>query len=392
MFNNRFFSVLNITNNHELKLFAKNTKIPLKKLKYYNEEYKIPHKEDLNKILESTGLKELEFKIKMGLIDYRTADLLSEKATEITNLIDKENSSNSRITHDNLSPSLTTQFGELYNKDCNQLMRTLPPNSVDMIFADPPFNLNKVYDSGMNDELTKEEYLRWTEEWVLNSINLLKEGGTFFVWNLPKWNTYISSILDKYLNLKHWIAVDIKYRLPIKKRLYPSHYSLLYYTKGEKPNTFNEQRLPLEVCRHCGGEQKDYGGYKSKLNPNGINLSDVWTDIPPVRHKKYKTRGSNELSLKLLERVISLATNEGDVVFDPFGGSGSTYIASEILNRQWIGTEVGPVDSIIKRFEDIEEQRDYIFNKVQANKNTLFTQETRNKRRENRFWLPEDFN
>jgi site-specific DNA-methyltransferase (adenine-specific) len=62
--------------------------------------------------------------------------------------------------------------------------------------------------------------------------------------------------------------------------------------KGEKPKTFNEQRLPLENCRHCGGDIRDYGGYKDKLNLKGINLTDVWYDIPPVRHSKYKNRNS----------------------------------------------------------------------------------------------------
>lgn len=187
---------------------------------------------------------------------------------------------------------------------------------------------------------------------------------------------------------RHWIAVDIKYRLPIKNRLYPSHYGLLYYTKGEKPTKFNEQRLPLEICRHCSGDIHDYGGYKDKLNPKGINLSDVWRDIPPVRHSKYKTRDSNELSMKLMERIISLASDEGDVVFDPFGGSGTTYIVAEILKRRWIGSEIGPIDTIIERFNDIVFQREYI-EKIQANKNKLFTEEMKKSRIKKGHWLPE---
>jgi site-specific DNA-methyltransferase (adenine-specific) len=163
---------------------------------------------------------------------------------------------------------------------------------------------------------------------------------------------------------------------------------LLYYSKGEKASVFNEQRLPLEVCRHCGGDIRDYGGYKDKLNQDGINLTDVWYDIPPVRHSKYKTRESNELSMKLLERIISLASREGDLVFDPFGGSGTTYIVSEILRRRWIGIEIGETDSIIKRFQDIEFQRECIRD-IQKNKNTLFTSQTRRTRIKNGHWLPE---
>ena len=97
-----------------------------------------------------------------------------------------------------------------------------------------------------------------------------------------------SDYLNKRMTLRSWIAIDMKLSFPIKGRLYPSHYGLLYYIKGDKPNTFNTQRMPIQTCRHCGGEIKDYGGYKKKMNPNGVNISDVWTDIYPVRHKKQK--------------------------------------------------------------------------------------------------------
>ena len=67
-----------------------------------------------------------------------------------------------------------------------------------------------------------------------------------------------------------------------------------------------------------------------KMNPDGINITDVWLDIPPVRHKKYKKRnGSNELSIKLMDRIIEMASDEGDIVFDPFGGSGTIYAIAE---------------------------------------------------------------
>jgi site-specific DNA-methyltransferase (adenine-specific) len=150
------------------------------------------------------------------------------------------------------------------------------------------------------------------------------------------------------MRFRHWIAVDIKYSLPIPGRLYPSHYSLLYYTKG-KPRVFHRPRVPVPVCRHCGGDLKDYGGHRAKLNPEGLNLTDVWADIPPVRHQSTKRRAANELSLKLLRRVLAISTEPGDVVLDPFGGSGTTYAAAEELHRHWIGIELGDCEPIIRR-------------------------------------------
>lgn len=69
-----------------------------------------------------------------------------------------------------------------------------------------------------------------------------------------------------------------------------------------------------------------------KLNPEGLNLTDVWADIPPVRHRTTKTRAANELSIKLLRRVLEISSEPGDVVLDPFGG-GTTYAAAEEMGR-----------------------------------------------------------
>lgn len=386
LYTNRFFQALNIQNDLQLKLFSKSSKVSVEKLKYYNEQGIFPFVKDLEGILKASGLTEFEFRIRMGIFNYGILDKLLKHSTEIMNIVNNEVPE--KQPDSNHKFAFETEYGRLYQGDCLSLMDEMKQESVDLIFADPPFNLDKIYESGINDKMKDEEYLRWTESWVLKCIGLLKEGGSIFIWNLPKWNTYISEILNQYLSFKHWIAVDIKYRMPIKNRLYPSHYGLLYYTKGERANTFNEQRLPLEVCRHCGGDIRDYGGYKDKLNENGINLTDVWYDIPPVRHDKYKTRTSNELSIKLLERIISLASNEGDLVFDPFGGSGTTYIVSEILKRRWIGIEIGEVESIKRRFEDHEFHRKCIKD-IQENKNVLFTRQTRRIRIKNGHWLPE---
>ncbi|KDE25370.1 MULTISPECIES: site-specific DNA-methyltransferase [Bacillus] len=388
MFTNNFFKALNIKNQKELLSFSKKTSIPVPKLKMYNEESILPFNSDLNKILNELNITEFELKLKLGILDSDTIDLLAKYSSEITTLIKDSQYTRESTNKYNKSPIFKTDFGVLYQDDSLSLMENLPKNSFDLIFADPPFNLNKKYESKINDQLSKTEYLKWTETWVLRCIDLLKEGGSFFVWNLPIWNTYISSILNKYLNFRQWITVDIKYQLPIPNKLYPAHYSLLYYTKGKKPNTFNNQRLPIEICRHCGGDIKDYGGYKNKLNKNGLNLTDVWHDLSPVRHSKYKSRESNELPIKLLERVISMASNEGDLIFDPFGGSGTTFIVSEILKRKWIGCEIGPVDSIIKRFDDIDLHKKQILD-IQKKKNVLFTEEMINIRTKNEHWLPE---
>lgn len=243
----------------------------------------------------------------------------------------------------------STHLGKLYRGDCLELMASMASGTVDTVFADPPFNLGKDYGKFVNDSMVENEYLTWSLSWVKECVRVLKPGGTIFIWNLPKWNVHLGHFLSEQgMTFRHWITVDIKYSLPIPGRLYPSHYSLLYYTKG-KPNRFSRPRIPISKCRHCGGDIKDYGGHRNKLNPLGLNLTDVWLDISPVRHRTTKTRFANQLPEKILQRVLDISTIEDDLVFDPFGGSGTTFAVAEAMQRRWLGSELGDCKGIIDR-------------------------------------------
>lgn len=286
-------------------------------------------------------------------------------------------------------PILETPLGQLFEGDCIDVMRSLAAGTVDLAFADPPFNLGKKYTSKINDRKTEEEYLVWCKAWLDEMIRVLKPGGALFLWNLPKWNIPLGAYLGSQLTFRHWISVDIKYSLPIVNRLYPSHYSLLYYIKGDKPTIFHPDRMPITCCRHCGRELRDYGGYKNKMNPKGVNISDVWTDIPPVRHAKYKKREANGLSLKLMDRIISMASDPGSLVLDPFGGSGTTFVAAELAGRQWVGAELHCED-IAARFGDLQGDRDHL-NEIQEAKNVLFRREDITRRRKSGHPISKDY-
>ncbi|WP_305733279.1 DNA-methyltransferase [Trichlorobacter ammonificans] len=239
-----------------------------------------------------------------------------------------------------MTPYLTTAHGVLFQANCLHILENLRPESVDTVFADPPFNIGKDYKNGFNDKINREEYFSWCKKWIFECARILKTGGSFFLYSTPELALRFGEYMREYLNFRHWIAVSMKSTFPRGKKLYPAHYAMLYFTRGE-PKTFNKVRLPVSTCRHCGGEIKDYGGHRNKLNPEGLNLSDFWDDTSPNRHKKFKVRpGVNELKLVIPERAILISTNPGDIVFDPFGGGGSTYQAAEIHHRNWIGTEL----------------------------------------------------
>jgi site-specific DNA-methyltransferase (adenine-specific) len=251
-------------------------------------------------------------------------------------------------------PALTRPDGVLFRGDCLEMLPAIATDSVDTVFADPPFNLGKEYGDSVNDSMADQDYLDWCKRWIDECIRVLKPGGSFFLYNIPKWNIRLANLMsDQGMHFRDWIVVDIKLGLPIPGRLYPSHYSLLYFTKG-KPKTFHNIRTPIKKCRHCDGDVKDYGGHRNAMNPKGVNLTDVWGDIPPVRHWKFKSkkRKANALSTKLLDRVIEMSTEAGDVVLDPFGGSGTTFAVCEKKGRRWIGMEIESVDVIVERLEN----------------------------------------
>jgi len=253
-------------------------------------------------------------------------------------------------------PFFVSSLGALFADDCMAVLPYVRDGVVDTIFADPPFNLGKEYGEKSNDDLSDPQYLEWCKGWIKESCRTLKQGGAFFLYNLPKWNIPLGAHLSELgLIFRHWIALEISACLPIPGRLHPSHYSLLYYTKGA-PKTFRRIRTPIQTCRHCGGEVKDYGGHRGAMNPKGVTLKDVWTDIPPVRHWKFKSkeRRANALSTKILDRVVEMSSLPGDLVLDPFGGSGTTFAVCEKKNRRWLGIEIDFASEIVERIESGE--------------------------------------
>jgi site-specific DNA-methyltransferase (adenine-specific) len=233
------------------------------------------------------------------------------------------------------------------------VLPAIADETIDTFFADPPFNLGKVYGNGTNDALPDPEYVAWCRGWIGEGVRVLKPGGAFFLYNLPKWNVLLGACLFELgMQFRHWIAIEISSCFPIPGRLHPSHYGLLYFTKG-KPKTFRRIRTPILTCRHCGREVKDYGGHRDAMNPRGVNLKDVWSDIPPVRHWKFKSkeRRANALSTKILDRVVEISTEPGDIVLDPFGGSGTTFAVCEAKHRRWLGMEIDFTAEIIDRLD-----------------------------------------
>lgn len=231
--------------------------------------------------------------------------------------------------------------------DCLELFHQIPDNSVDVTFADPPFNLKKKYHS-TKDRLELQEYVDWCELWMTEMVRVTKVSGSIFVHNIPRWLTYFVNFLNKLADFKHWISWEAP-TAPMGKTLQPAHYGILFYAKQAKTNKFYEIRHPHPRCRKCGYLRKDYGGKKAVLHPFGPLVSDSWTDIHRIRHNKYRDSHPCQLPIHLLERILLMSTDEGDIVLDPFLGTGTTAIAAKRLGRHFIGFELDEAYATIAR-------------------------------------------
>ena len=270
---------------------------------------------------------------------------------------------------------LTTERGVLFGEDCLRVLPEIQDGVIDCVFADPPFNLGKNYGNGFDDDVSESVYFAWCHHWISECCRVLKDGGAIFIYATPELAVHFAGFLNgiEQMQFRHWIAMTMKGTFRRGERLYPAHYALLYYTKGD-PRVFNNLRVPIPTCRHCGGDIKDYGGHRDKLNPEGLNLTDFWEDTSPNRHKKYKVRpGVNELKPMIPERAILISTNEGDIVLDPFGGGGSTYQAAEKNGRNWIGVEMYDYEHIEKRM--MEEFPESVGKKPGFDHKRMFKQE-----------------
>ena len=229
-------------------------------------------------------------------------------------------------------------INKIIQGDCLEIMKNIPDNSVDVTFADPPFNLKKKY-NGYKDSKEFSEYLEWSKQWLYEMVRITKPTGSIFVHNIPKWLTYYAGFLNEVAYFKHWISWDAP-TAPMGKSLQPAHYGILYYVKDLKKAKFYEIRYPHKRCRKCNYLLKDYGGKKASLHPFGPLVSDVWTDIHRVKHNKYRDEHPCQLPIHLLERIILMSTDENDIVLDPFVGTGTSVIAAQRLGRKYIGIDI----------------------------------------------------
>lgn len=225
----------------------------------------------------------------------------------------------------------------------------MKPGVADIAFLDPPFNLGKDYGPAGELETTDElEYEEYFHKLLQEVVRVLAEGGALFLYHLPYWASRFCYMLQSELIFRHWIAISMKASFARGEYLYPAHYALLYFTKG-KPKKFSRPKISPRRCHNCLQTIKDYGGYTGIIEEKGLNLSDVWDDLSPVRHKSIRLRKANQLPMGITARVTEIAGFQGGVLVDPFMGTGTALISAFKAGMQFVGNDLDPASLPIVR-------------------------------------------
>lgn len=251
-------------------------------------------------------------------------------------------SNNSALNNQELAPP-PDEINSIVKGNCieylNDLHKRYTRGIIDLAFADPPYNLSKNY-SGYKDDMEDQRYINWCNDWLNGMVNNLKPGGALFVLNIPKWSIFHFNFLAEKMIFQNWIAWDAL-STPAGKLL-PAHYALLYFIKPGKEPTVNLRDGKIDSREYCLRSSCITNRKKNNDDKKEI-LTDIWKDIHRIKHKKDRDHHPCQLPTKLMERIIKVFSNEGDLIFDPFGGAGTTAISAKLLSRNFILTELDPI-------------------------------------------------
>lgn len=239
------------------------------------------------------------------------------------------------------------EVNKVYLGDCIEIMKTLPDKSVDLIFADPPFNIGIKYDVH-NDNMPYQEYHEWSERWIRESYRLLKTDGSIYIAIGDEFAAEINLILKKTgFCFRNWIIWYYTFGQNQRKKFNRSHTHILYFTKDKKRFTFNDKGIRVPSARQLIYNDR-------RANPLGKIPDDVWQFSRVCGTFKERVgKHPCQMPEDLLELIIKTSSNEKDLVLDPFGGTGTTAMVAKRLKRNFITIEISKeyYNIIIKRLE-----------------------------------------
>lgn len=254
-----------------------------------------------------------------------------------------------------MSDPKSPALDRLHQGDCLELFRQVESGTIDLVFADPPFNIGYDYDV-YDDRRDADQYLDWTRQWAAEVARVLKPNGTFWLAIGDEYAAELKLIFhrEERLALRNWVIWYYTFGVHCKKKFTRSHAHLFYFTKDPKAFTFNDHDIRVPSAR-----QLVY--FDARADPKGRVPDDTWIlrpqDVPdgfppegdtwyiPRVCGTFKERAGwhgCQMPEQLLGRILRACSNPGDVVLDPFAGSGTTLVVAKKLNRRYLGFELSP--------------------------------------------------
>lgn len=222
----------------------------------------------------------------------------------------------------------------LVNGDCLEILKTIPSNSVDYCFADPPYNLRKKYDS-WDDSLDMQDYFGWCDKWLYELGRIVRPGCTVSVLNIPLWAVRHYKYMKKILNFQDWIVWE-GLSLPVRMVM-PANYAILCFSKGRpRPLSFDDKDALFALKEFYCIRQSCV----TTRNNDKELVTDLWWDVHRLKHNTRRADHPCQLPPALMRRLISLFASEGEIVLDPFNGVGTTTLCASQINRKYIGIEL----------------------------------------------------
>jgi len=218
--------------------------------------------------------------------------------------------------------------------DCVKLLSGQRQPLADLVFADPPFNIGYKYDL-YEDRKGYGQYRDWTRSWMSACLNVLKPAGTFWVAIGDEYAAEVRLIgRELGLFLRNWVIWHYTFGQSTKKKFARSHAHLFYWVRDPKQFTFNDLAV-----RQPSARQTTYAD--KRANPVGKLPDDVWSfsRVCGTFNERVQWHPC-QMPLRVLERIILATSNPGDLVLDPFSGSGTTCVAAARSGRRYVGIDL----------------------------------------------------